>query len=762
MNVDELSQQIEKLRSRVTILLQCAATETNSPQNPTAEAFEELQIALEELKIACEELEATRAIVEKERQRYQELFDFAPDGYLMTDIYGNILEANRAAALLLNISQRFLIGKPLVTYIAQSDYQAYFAHLNQLQQFDQDIEWEVLLKPRAQAPFYVALRVVNVRNQQGDLVALRWLMRDITKRKHLESEREELIIRERAGRVAAILAATRSNLLAEASYVMASSLDYYTTLTKVAQLTVTTLADWCIVDVIENHLLPFSNPIVAASDPQQEALVREIRRCYPIAVDADFGLAEVLRTGESELVSEISESLLLKTAHNEEHLSLLRQLQTKSYMVVPLLVHERKLGTIVFASAQPGRKYTKADLAMVEELAQRAALAIDNTRLYQEAQEANRIKDEFLATISHELRTPLNSILGWIQIIGRGKLDEATTSKALETIERNAKLQMKLVEDILDVSRIIKGHVRLNIRKINLVSVINAVIEAVLPTAEIKAIQIESHFDPLLGEVMGDAERLQQVVWNLLSNAIKFTPSGGRVEVHLEQVKSNAQITISDTGKGISAEFLPYIFERFRQADSTITRTESGLGLGLTIVRHLVEMHSGTVYAVSPGEGQGATFTVELPIVELQPEQLTGEIEVKVNNLLMLDGLQILFVDDNDDTRELITFILEQQGAQVTAVSSVSEALVELAKLKPNVLISDIGMPDEDGYSLIRKVRSQEAGKEDKIPAIALTAFARNEERQLALEAGFQAHLTKPIEPDELVIAVANLTEPNK
>jgi PAS domain S-box-containing protein len=370
MNVDELSQQIEELRSRVTILLQCVVTEPNSQQDFAAEAFEELQIALEELKIACEELEATRAIVEKERQRYQELFDFAPDGYLMTDIYGNILEANRAAAVLLNISQRFLIRKPLVSFIVLSNYQAFFAYLTQLQQFDRG-EWEVLLKPRAQAPFDAEMTVVTVRNQQGNVVALRWLMRDITQRKRLEAEREQLLIRERAGRVAAIWAATRSNFLAEASYVMASSLDYYTTLAQVAQLTVPSLADWCIVDIVENHLLPFSNPIVAASEPQQEALVKQIRRRYPIADDAEFGLAKVLQTGEPELVSEISESLLLKIAYNEEHLSLLHQLQIKSYMVVPLLVRERKLGTIVFASAQPERKYTKVDLAMVEELAQR-------------------------------------------------------------------------------------------------------------------------------------------------------------------------------------------------------------------------------------------------------------------------------------------------------------------------------------------------------------------------------------------------------
>ncbi|MHC5890668.1 ATP-binding response regulator [Nostoc sp.] len=261
---------------------------------------------------------------------------------------------------------------------------------------------------------------------------------------------------------------------------------------------------------------------------------------------------------------------------------------------------------------------------------------------------------------------------------------------------------------------------------------------------------------------MGDAERLQQVVWNLLSNAVKFTPSGGRVEVNLQQVNSNAQITVSDTGKGISADFLPCIFERFRQADSTTTRADSGLGLGLAIVNHLVEMHSGTVYAVSKGEGQGATFTVLLPLVEPQAEQLIKESEVKVDNLSPLDGLQILVVDDNADTRELIAFILEQSGAQVTAVSSVGEALEAVVRLKLDVLVSDIGMPDEDGYSLIRKVRAQEAEQGEKIRAVALTAFARDEERRLALQAGFHVHLSKPIEPDELVTVVANLVKGSK
>ena len=759
MDVGDFSQQVETLRSRVTGLVQRTASEPYSQQELTAEAFEELQITLEELKIASEELQATRIVVEKERQRYQELFDFAPDGYLVTDTFGIILEANRAASIHLNVLQRFLVGKPLLTFIAQSDHQAFFNYLTQLQQIDRGGEWEVCLQPREKICFDVALTVVTVRNELGKPVALRWLMRDISQRRRLELQRQQLFSNEQAARIAAQAAEKRSNFLAEASSVLASSLDYRTTLTSVAQLAVPTLADWCIVDVIENNLPVFTNPVIVASEPAKDTLIRELQQRYPISVDADYGPAKVLQTGKPELVTNILESSLQKKSSNEEHFSLLRQLQVKSQMVVPLLVRERKLGTILFASAQPGRHYTTVDLEMAEELAQRAAFAIENAQLYQQAQEANRIKEEFLAIVSHELRTPLNSMLGWVQVIRTRKWDQAITSKALETIERNAKLQRKLIEDILDISRIVQGQIRLNIRKVDLLPVIHAAIEAVHPTSEIKNIQIESNLDSSVGQVMGDAERLQQVIWNLLSNAVKFTPNGGRVEVYLEQVNSNAQITVSDTGKGISADFLPYIFERFRQADSTTTRADNGLGLGLAIVHHLVEMHSGTVYAVSEGEGTGAKFTVLLPLVEPQPERLIKESKVKVDNLLILNGLQILVVDDNADTRELIAFILEQSGGQVRAVSSVGEALEALERLKPDVLVSDIGMPDEDGYSLIRKVRAQEAEQEEKILAVALTAFARDEEHRLALQAGFQVHVSKPIEPEELVKVVANLAK---
>ncbi len=378
---------------------------------------------------------------------------------------------------------------------------------------------------------------------------------------------------------------------------------------------------------------------------------------------------------------------------------------------------------------------------------------------------ANRMKDEFLATVSHELRTPLNSILGWTQILRRGGLRDDAVRRALETVERNARLQNQLIEDLLDVSRIISGKLRLDVRPIELTSVIEAAIDTVRPAAQAKSIRLTSILDPKAGLVAGDANRLQQVVWNLLSNAIKFTPKGGRVQVQLERVNSHVEIIVSDTGQGINVELLPYIFERFRQADSTTTRQYSGLGLGLAIVRHLVELHGGTIWASSPGEGLGAVFTVHLPLRAVRDEDNSKErVHPTVEDAVafdyspkLLDGLQVLVVDDEPDARELVRFVLEQHGAEVMTVASVSEAIEAFEVWRPNVLLSDIGMPGEDGYDLIRKVKALEQKLGIRTPAAALTAYARAEDRTRSLAMGYQLHLPKPIDPSELVTVVANL-----
>jgi signal transduction histidine kinase/ActR/RegA family two-component response regulator len=386
-----------------------------------------------------------------------------------------------------------------------------------------------------------------------------------------------------------------------------------------------------------------------------------------------------------------------------------------------------------------------------------------------EAEAANRAKDEFLSVLSHELRTPLNAILGWSAMLRQRTLSQDKVLQALETIERNAKSQAQLIEDILDISRIITGKLRLQVRRVNLVPVIESAIESVRLAAEAKSIRLQSVLDSEAGLLLGDANRLQQVVWNLLSNALKFTPKDGRVEIRLERVNSHAEITVSDTGPGISSEFLPFVFDRFRQHDSTTTRSYGGLGLGLAIVRQLVELHGGTVTVVSPGIGQGTTFTVTLPAMIIpqppsDPEPLNSIVEAKgrVEGSPSLEGLQILVVDDEADALELLSTILQNNGAQVIAVASANQALtiIETATDRsPHVLVSDIGMPDEDGYSLIRKLRELEAQRGGKLPAIALTAYAGSDDRRQALLAGFQMHLTKPVDAAELVAVVASLTE---
>lgn len=383
-----------------------------------------------------------------------------------------------------------------------------------------------------------------------------------------------------------------------------------------------------------------------------------------------------------------------------------------------------------------------------------------------EAEKLNQLKDEFLSIVSHELRTPLNAILGWSHLLRRKKVDPATLNRALETIERNTRAQVQLIDDLLDISRIATGKIRLNVQSVELLPVIEAAIDTVRLAADAKNIRLQSVLDSAVGPVLGDPERLQQIVWNLLSNAIKFTPKHGRVQVYLQQINSHVEIVVADTGQGISAEFLPYVFERFRQGDSSITRSFGGLGLGLAIVRQLVELHGGTVHAESPGEGKGATFTVKLPLMAvearaIEPERahLAGRDGDTFESSPRLDGLRILVVDDDADTRDLLTHTLEAFGAKVMAATSADEAISALTEssIPMDILISDIGMPDEDGYALLRRVRALEPENGGKIPAIALTAYARTQDRRATLLDGFQSHVAKPVEPAELIAVIANL-----
>ncbi|WP_179228330.1 hybrid sensor histidine kinase/response regulator [Leptolyngbya ohadii] len=386
----------------------------------------------------------------------------------------------------------------------------------------------------------------------------------------------------------------------------------------------------------------------------------------------------------------------------------------------------------------------------------------------EELAKANRLKDEFLATVSHELRTPLNAILGWSTMLRSKKLDEAMANRALETIERNARVQNQLIEDLLDISRIISGKLRLNVRPVVLVSVIEAAIDSIRPAADAKNIRIQSVLDPDAGPISGDSDRLQQVFWNLLSNAVKFTPKGGRVQIRLERINSHIEVIVSDTGQGIRPDFLPYAFDRLQQADSSTTRVHGGLGLGLAIVRHLVELHGGSVRADSDGEGKGATFTVVLPITIFRPASSDTERvhptvsdQVPLIQTLQLEGLTVLVVDDEPDARELLAELLQQNGAKVVTAGSAIEALAIVSQStpgqRPNILVSDIGMPEKDGYTLIQEIRKLAPEQGGKILAIALTAYARTEDRIKALSSGFNSHVPKPVEPAEFITVVANL-----
>jgi PAS domain S-box-containing protein len=450
--------------------------------------------------------------------------------------------------------------------------------------------------------------------------------------------------------------------------------------------------------------------------------------------------------------------LKLKTEVEEVYLSL----RSKSGADIPVLVN----------AARHERGGTIYNDCVLMPMRQRNQYEDEILRAKKQAEDATLAKDEFLSVISHELRTPLNGILGWAQILQTRKPDAETITRAVDAIARGARAQSKLIEDILDFARIISGKLRLEVLQIDLVMVVESAIDVVTPAANAKDIRLQTILDSN-NFVSGDASRLQQVLWNLLSNAIKFTPKGGRVQIRVERVNSSVEISVSDTGKGISAEFLPFVFERFKQSDNSTTRRHGGLGLGMAITRHIVELHGGTIRVESPGEDLGATFTVVLPVsivhrqkpdVAETRERLSSidESGSPITNLPRLDDLNILIVDDEADARELLITILTQQGAKVTAAASVAKAVEKFQQQEFDLIISDIEMPDEDGYSLIKKLRVFNQTRKRKIPAIALTAHARPSERLKVLSAGYQTHLAKPIETAELLAVISSFADLNK
>ncbi|HEY1536446.1 MAG TPA: ATP-binding protein, partial [Polyangiaceae bacterium] len=551
----------------------------------------------------------------------------------------------------------------------------------------------------------------------------------------------------------------RRAFLARAMETLVSSLDFNTTLTRVAELIVPELADWCTIDIMDPGSQQRRQIAVAHHDPAKVEFAREVGLRYPPDLAAKTGAPQVMRSGKSELYAEIPPALVEAAAVDPEHLRILQALKLESAMIVALRnAAGRSIGAITFIYADSGRHYSEDDLTFAEDFARRAALAIENARalaeveaarareqaMREQAELASTAKDHFLATVSHELRTPLNVILGWAVVLReRGVAPEI--QRALGVIERNARTQARLIEDVLDVSRIVNGKMALTLGAVNVGEAVRAAVLGMRPAADAKgiALSVDEPSDERGLTITADADRLQQILWNLLTNAVKFTPRGGSIVIFAERVGSEVRIHVSDTGEGIPAGALRYVFEPFRQADSSTTRRHGGLGLGLSLVKQIAAAHGGTVEASSLGEGRGATFVVRLPAraatdaVRATPPG-SRTFEPAPIGAPRLHGVSVLVVDDEPDARELIGEAFKTAGATVHLAASAREALSLLSIERPSILVSDIGMPHEDGYALIRHVRALSAAQGGQIPALALTAYARGTDAERAFDAGYQ------------------------
>ncbi|MBD2448223.1 response regulator [Nostoc sp. FACHB-152] len=601
-------------------------------------------------------------------------------------------------------------------------------------------------------------KITPMRGADGQVERLLCISRDITDRRLAELEREQLLASERnyanqlQGLTTAALAINSALSVEEVLQVItqqaASIIGAHQS---VASMTIDQNWDQAI------HSMYLSDKYAQWQDYDAKPNGSGVYACV-------CQLNQPMRMTQAQLESHPAWRNFSNEAENHPPL--------RGWLAAPLMGRDgNNIGLIQLSDKYEG-EFTVADEGILMQLAHMASIAVENAHLYEaqqqarlaaealreEAQAANRVKDEFLAVLSHELRSPLNPILGWATLLQTHTLDEARLAQGLAVIQRNAQLQSELIEDLLDVSRILRGKIRLNVENVDLSAIVRAAMETVRLAAQAKSIQVQAFLKPNVGQVSGDATRLQQVIWNLLSNAIKFTPERGQVNIKLEQVGSHAKITITDTGKGIRPDFLPFVFDYFRQEDSATTRKFGGLGLGLAIARYLVELHGGRIEVESPGIGQGATFTIKLPLISTQPA--TNQDSTVLDSSLDLRNIKVLVVDDETDTREFTALLLEQYGATVIAVSSAAEALVALTQSRPDVLLSDIAMPDVDGYMLIQQVRTL-LPQGQQIPAIALTAYAGEMNQQQALKAGFQKHISKPIEAKKLVQAISSVLRPD-
>jgi PAS domain S-box-containing protein len=563
-----------------------------------------------------------------------------------------------------------------------------------------------------------------VSDADGQPIGMRGVTFDITARKRAE---ESL------------------RMLAQASEILSSSLNFETVIPEAARLATTRLGDWCAVTFIDKDGVS-QRVAVAHRDPAKEEHAQRLLTQFPPRRELPKEVADSINLRRPTILNTLDEAFVARATTSPEHAALVRELGFGSMLVAPMVARERFIGAISFVSAQQGR-YDQADADVAELLARRCAIAIDNAQLYHAAVEASSAKDEFLATVSHELRTPMTATLGWVRMLALGHFDPETHKTALDAIERSTRAQAKLIEDILDVSSITLGKFRLDRAPLDLRGVVDAAIGALRPASDAKNIAIDVDTTRWSGIVQGDADRIQQIIWNLVANAIKFGHRNGHIDVAVERVDDHARIRVHDDGPGIDAAFLPHVFDRFRQADSGATRSHGGLGLGLSIVRHLTELHGGSVRALSEGAGKGATFIVDLPATVG-----VRDASVESKQLPNLAKRQILVVDDEMPTLDLLSAVLRRCGADVTTAQSVDEALLALNARRHDLLVTDIAMPGADGTALLKLVRERD-DMNAYVPVIALTARADVQ------RGDFTRLLRKPIDPVDLAVEVANVIE---
>jgi PAS domain S-box-containing protein len=687
-------------------------------------------------------------------QRLAAIVESSEDAIVSKDLTGIVTSWNQAAERMFGYGAAEMIGASIRTIVPadrQSEEDEVLARMRRGERVE---HFETLRRRKDGTLVPISLTVSPIHDADGTVVGASKVARDISERKQGEAERDRLLALTQEH-------AAITDTLNRVGAVVASSLDR----TEVVQAVTDAATELTgaafgafFYDVVDEQGQSYTLHTIAGA--AKAAFDDFAMPPSTAAFDSAFRGTGIIRSDD------VTQDR--RYGQTPPYLGVPPgQLSVRSYLAVPVKARSGDvLGGLVFGHPDTHR-FSEQHERLVAGIAAWASVALENARLYVGVRDVNRLKDEFLATLSHELRTPLNAILGYTRMLRMGAIQPEHWERALETIERNGASLTQIVEDVLDISRFISGKMRLNVQAVDLPQIVRHAVEAVIPAADAKSIRVDVIVDPRAAPISGDPERLQQVIWNLLSNAVKFTPKQGKVQVYVERVNSHVEVVVSDTGVGISSEFLPHVFEHFRQEDAKPSRERGGLGLGLSIARQLVEMHGGTIHAASGGPGQGSTFRVKLPLRIVHPETHVEQTRVHPAAPRAdtegaaappdLHGIRVLAVDDDRDARAMVRDILEARGADVRTAASALEALVMLEAARPDVLVADIGMPQMDGFELIAQLRQHDDPAMRSLPAAALTAYARSQDRSRALRSGYHLHLAKPIEPSELIAAVAAL-----